>query len=60
VALREATPVIAALSEGMFTKGRWEAIAGNQDVEDVLERFGVEFGVLTSVPLIALEARENY
>src|ERR1700741_231240 len=29
VALCEATPVIAALSEAMFTEGRWEAIAGN-------------------------------
>jgi hypothetical protein len=59
VALREATPVIAALSEAMFTEGRWEFLAGNQGVEDILKRFDVEFGVFTSVPVIALEAREN-
>jgi hypothetical protein len=59
VALREATPVIAALSEAMFSEGRWEPLTGNQGVEDVLERFNVEFGVFTSVPVIALEAREN-
>jgi hypothetical protein len=59
VALREATPVIVTLSEAMLTEGRREPLAGDQGVEDVLERFGVEFGVFTSVPVIALEAREN-
>jgi hypothetical protein len=59
VALREATPVIATLSEAMHTEGRWEPLAGDQGVEDVLQRFGVEFGVLTSVPVIALETLEN-
>jgi hypothetical protein len=59
VALREATPVIAALSEAMFTEGRREFLTGNQGVEDVLKRFDVEFAVFTSVPVIALEAREN-
>lgn len=59
VAFHEATPVIATLSEAMFAEGRWEFLAGNQRVEDVLQRFDVEFGVFTSVPVIALEAREN-
>jgi hypothetical protein len=59
VALREATPVTAALSEAMLTEGRWEPLAGDQGVEDVLKRLGVEFGVLTSVPVITLETLEN-
>jgi hypothetical protein len=59
VALREATPVFATLSETMLAEGRWEPLAGDQGVEDILERFGVELGVLTSVSVIALEAREN-
>ncbi|HEY1890361.1 MAG TPA: hypothetical protein VGG63_08140 [Steroidobacteraceae bacterium] len=59
VAFHEATPVIATLSEAMFMEGRWEFLAGNQRVEYVLQRFDVEFGVFTSVPVIALEAREN-
>ena len=59
VALREATPVIAALSEAMFAEGGWEFLASNHGVEDVLKRFDVEFGVFTSVPVIALETREN-
>jgi len=59
VALRKATPVILALCEAMLTEGRREPLAGDQGVEDVLERFGVEFGVLTSVPVIALETLEN-
>jgi hypothetical protein len=36
VALREATPVIGALSEAMFSEGRWEPLTGNQGIEDVL------------------------
>lgn len=28
----------------MLTQGRWESLAGDQCVEDVLERFGFEFG----------------
>jgi hypothetical protein len=43
----------------MLTERRWEPLAGDQGVEDVLQRFGVEFGVLTSVPVIALETLEN-
>ena len=58
VALGEATSVIVTLSQAMLTEGRWEPLARDQGVEDVLERFGVEFGVLTSGPVIAL-ARED-
>lgn len=50
---------MATHAEAMLTEGRWELLAGDQGVEDVLERFGVEFGVLASVPVIALEALEN-
>jgi hypothetical protein len=59
VALRKATPVIFALTEAMLTEGRWKPLTGNQGIKDVLERFGVEFGVLTSVPVVALETLEN-
>lgn len=50
---------MATHAEAMLTEGRWEPLAGDQCVEDVLERFGIEFGVLTSFPVIALEALEN-
>jgi hypothetical protein len=59
VALREAAPIMATHAEPMLTEGRWEPLAGDQCVEDVLEGFGVEFGVLTSFPVIALETLEN-
>ncbi|HEV2269309.1 MAG TPA: hypothetical protein VGR92_07615 [Steroidobacteraceae bacterium] len=59
VAYREAAPVTVTLSEPMFTEGRWEFLARNQGVEDVLKRLDVEFGVFTRVPVIALKAREN-
>lgn len=59
VAFREPTPVFATLSETMLAEGRWESLAGNQGVEDILERFRVELGVLTGVSVIALEARKN-
>ena len=59
MALGKATPVIFTLSEAMLTEGRWEPLAGDQGVEDVLERFGVEFGVLTSVAVVTLETLEN-
>ena len=59
VAFREAIPVFAALSEPMLAQRRWQPLAQDQGVEDILERFGVELGVLASVSVIALEAREN-
>jgi hypothetical protein len=59
VALSKATPVILTLSEAVLTEGRGKPLAGNQGVEDVLKRFGVKFGVLTSVPIIALKTLEN-
>ena len=59
MALGEATPVFAARFEPVFSERRWELLTGNQGVEDVLKRFGVEFGVLASVPEIELETREN-
>jgi hypothetical protein len=59
MALNEATPVMAAHTEPMLTEGRWEPLTGDKGVEDVLERFSVEFGVLTSFPIVALETREN-
>jgi len=59
VAFPEATPAIAALSETMLAQSRWERLAGDQGVEDILERFGVELSVLASVSVIALEARED-
>jgi hypothetical protein len=59
VALGEAAPVAATHTQPMLAEGRWEPLAGDQCVEDVLEGFGVEFGVLTSFPVIALETLEN-
>src|SRR5487761_910696 len=59
VALSEATPVVGALPEAVLTEGRWQLLARDQGVENVLERFGVEFRVLTSVPVIALETLED-
>lgn len=59
VAFSEAIPVFAALRETMLAQGRWQPLAGNQRVEDIFERFGVELGVLLSGSVIALEAREN-
>lgn len=60
VVLRKATPVILALSEAMFTEDRWKPLGRNQGIKDLLERFGVEFGVLTGIPVIALETLENH
>lgn len=59
VALGEATPVTVTYAEAMLTERRWEPLAGDQCVENVLQRFGVEFGVFTSFPVIAVEALEN-
>ena len=59
MALREATPLLAPLPEAMLMQRRWKPLSGDQDVEDVLERLNVEFGVLTSISIVALEAREN-
>ncbi|HET9391749.1 MAG TPA: hypothetical protein VFO44_19035 [Steroidobacteraceae bacterium] len=59
VAFREATPVLATLSESMLAEGRWEPFAGDQGVEYIFERLRVELYVLTGVSVIALEAREN-
>jgi hypothetical protein len=59
MALGKATPFFAPSPETMLAECRWEPTAGDQDVEDVLESFDVEFGVLTSVSVVALEAREN-
>ncbi len=43
----------------MLAEGRWESLAGDQDVGDLFERFRVELDALTSVSVIALEARKN-
>ena len=59
LALHEAAPVFSMLSETMLAEGRREPLAGDQGVEDILERFCVELRVLTRVSVIALEAREN-
>ena len=59
VAFREATPVFATLYEPMLAQRRGQLLARNQGVENILERFGVELGVLASVSVIALEARQN-
>lgn len=59
VALPEAIPVFATLPEVMLTEGGWQPLAGDQGIEDILERFGVEFRVLTSVPVVALETLED-
>lgn len=59
MAIREATPSLAPLPETVLMQRRWEPLPGDQDIEDVLERLNVEFGVLTSISIIALEAREN-
>ena len=57
--LGEASPLGTALVEAVRAESRWELLTGNQQVEDVLERFDVEFGMLTSRAIIALEARQN-
>jgi len=59
VAFGEASPVVATHTEAMLTEGRWENVSGDECIEDVLERFGVKFGMLTSFPVIALETPEN-
>ena len=59
MALGEPTPRFATLPEAVLTKRRWERLTGDQDIEDVLERLKIKFGVLTSVSVVALEAREN-
>jgi hypothetical protein len=59
MALGKATPFFAPPPQTVLAKCRWESIAGDQDVENMLESFDVEFGVLTSVSVVALEAREN-
>jgi hypothetical protein len=59
MALGEPTPPFATLPETVLTKRRWERLTGDQDIEDVLERLKIKFGVLTSVSVVALEAREN-
>ena len=59
VAFPEPTPVSGTLSETMLAQGRRQPLAKDQGVENILERFGVELGVLTSVSVVALEAREK-
>jgi hypothetical protein len=57
--LGEATPLRAALVEAVLAEGRWKLLTGDQDVKYVLKRFDVEIRMLTSVSIIALEARQN-
>jgi hypothetical protein len=59
VAFHEATPIVARLAETMLTQGRWKPLACDQGIEDILERFRIELGVLPGVAVIALDAREN-
>jgi hypothetical protein len=53
--LREATPLSTTLAEPMLA----ELLGRDQEVKDVLEGFDVEVGMLASVSIIALEARQN-
>jgi hypothetical protein len=57
--LREAAPVCATLAKAMLAKGRRKVLTGDKNVEDVLEGFDVEIGVLASGSVIALEARQD-
>jgi hypothetical protein len=56
---REAGPVCATLAQAMLAKGRRKILTGDKNVEDVLEGFDVEIGVLASGSVIALEARQD-
>ena len=59
MALSEAIPGLASPAEAVLAQGRGQPLAQDQGVEDILECFGVEFDVLTSVSIVALEARED-
>ena len=57
--LCEAGPVCTTLAKAMLAKGRRKLLTGDKNVEDVLEGFDVEIGVLASGSVIALEARQD-
>jgi hypothetical protein len=57
--LREATPLSTTLAKPMLAEGCRELLGRDQEVKDVLEGFDVEVGMLASVSIIALEARQN-
>jgi hypothetical protein len=59
MALGKATPFFAPRPQTVLAQCRWEPIAGDQDVERILKSFDIEFSVLTSISVVALEAREN-
>jgi hypothetical protein len=59
MALSEAGPIYAALVELMLSESIGQLPAGDHDIEHVLERLSVEFGVLAGGSVIALEARQD-
>jgi hypothetical protein len=59
MALRETGPVCATLAKAMLAKGRRKVLTRDKNIEDELEGFEVEIGVLASVSVIALEARQD-
>jgi hypothetical protein len=56
--LRQATPLSTTLAEPMLAEGCRELLGRDQQVKDALEGFDVEVGMLASVSIIALEARQ--
>ena len=48
VAFRRATPIFALLAKTIPARTRLESLVGNQGVQDMLKRFGVELDMLTS------------
>ena len=59
VALRQPSPIGTALVESMLPERLRQSATRDHQVKDMLQRFGLEFRVLSCVAIVALEARQD-
>lgn len=52
-------PVGASLAESMLLESRRQRFAGNQQFEDMFDRFLDELGMAAGRAIVALESRQN-
>lgn len=57
--LPQSAPIRTALPETVLAKCCGELVTGDEDVEEVLQCLGVEFGMTAGTSIVALEARQN-